>query len=284
MSWSDLPADLVAAIAERISAHADLARFRSACPSWRSASAEHAARCRAPLLLLPSQDHFTADRRFWSLAEDIIAKIPVPAARRHPFLFASPRGWVLAVDHYFSATLIHTFTGASAALPELPPAFRDIVNNIVLRDMVWDQSPRGVVIMRGKGAPCAFFCWREGDGGSTTRWSLVECPQLAEISSVTYCDDDGGEIFYLFDGGTGKTAALDGATFAVAAVIEPPPSLMPMPQHLRRGAAVWEWDRRKPEFTSTLVVSFGELLLIVRTRPLHHPGGSNGSGELFKAF
>ena len=56
MGWSDLPADLVGAIAGRLATElADLARFRSVCPSWRLASTAHAARRCLPLLLLPTQ-------------------------------------------------------------------------------------------------------------------------------------------------------------------------------------------------------------------------------------
>ncbi|XP_044444567.1 uncharacterized protein [Triticum aestivum] len=37
MSWTDLPAELLTAIADRIGKHDDFARFRTVCPSWRSA-------------------------------------------------------------------------------------------------------------------------------------------------------------------------------------------------------------------------------------------------------
>lgn len=47
-----------------------------------------------------------------------------------------------------------------------------------------------------------------GDEGSTTRWNPVECPQLAEVSSITYCNDD-GKTFYLFDGETRKRTVED---------------------------------------------------------------------------
>jgi hypothetical protein len=214
MSWSDLPADLVAAITDRVTHHADFACFRSVCPSWRSASAPHAARRRVPLLLLPAEYQLRVDRHLWSLADDSVAEIPLPAAVGF-FLFASPRGWTLAVDHYFSAALLHPFTGASAGgLPELPPSFRGDLT--VRRDMVWDHSPQHtVVIARLTTKVSCFFC-RPGDGS----WTPMECSEeIGQVSSVTYCDG----AFYLFDGETRRTVGVDSETFAVAAVIEPPP-------------------------------------------------------------
>lgn len=255
MGWSDLPAELVAAIADRITEHADLARFRSVCPSWRSASAAHAARRRVPLLLLPCQVYSSVNRRLWSLTDDRIVVTPMPAARGRSFLFASTHGWMLGVAGDFSATLVHPFTGASAILPSLPSSFRDNDEKI-LRDMVWDWSPHAVMVSTSKGA---FFC-RPGDGA----WSPAGCSQLAAISSITYCNG----AFYLFDGDTRKTTVLDATNFAVVEVIEQPALEMP---------------NRWCESESTLVVSSADLLLIVRTRLLH-PGGFHGSGELFKAF
>ncbi|XBH70713.1 hypothetical protein VPH35_098318 [Triticum aestivum] len=275
MSWSDLPADLVAAVADRIGDHADFACFHSVCPSWHSASAAHGARRSAPLLLLPAENHFRetrVDRRVWSLADDTIASIPAPAARGNNFHFASPRGWTLAVTSDFSATLLHPFTGASASLPTLPPS---LCFEFIVRDMAWDRSPHGVMIGVERSAPttreylCAFFC-RPGDRS----WSPVECSELDQVSSITYCDCDG--VFYLFDGETRKTVGPYSETFAVASVIQPPEMLVP--EHLRRGAP---WDRRKVE--STLIVSSSDFLVIVRTHLLH-PGETVGSRELFKAF
>ncbi|XBI81998.1 hypothetical protein VPH35_090791 [Triticum aestivum] len=278
MSWSDLPADLLAGITDRmsepnmanpnalraqceslsllgsfmwmrapythgsflslpahtLSEHADLARLRSVCPSWRSASAVHAARrCSS----CPPN------------TSPIVVKISVPAARGSSFLSASPQGWALAVDSDFSATLLHPFTGASASLPALLRSLSLSVNFIV-RDMVWDRSPHAVMMARTGRQEQA-------------RWSA---------RSITYCDG----VFHLFDGETRRTVGLDSETFAVAAVIQPP--VMLMPEHLRRGAP---WNRRRAE--STLVVSPGDLLVIVRTHLLL-PGASDGSRELFKAF
>ncbi|VAH08146.1 unnamed protein product [Triticum turgidum subsp. durum] len=173
MSWSDLPAELVAGIADRITEHADLARFRSVCPSWRSASAEHAARRRVPLLLLPSQQNSRVNRRLWSLADDSITEIPMPAACGRSFLFASPRGWTLAVADDFSATLLHPFTGASESLPALPPSFHDGYQ-MILRDMVWDRSPDAVMVSQGCHRSKGLFkAFRADRGNLAAGWSEV---------------------------------------------------------------------------------------------------------------
>jgi len=140
MSWSDLPVDIAAAIADRITELADLARFRSVCASWRSASTAHAARRRVPLLLLPTQYHGTVlNRRVWSLADDSLAEVQLPAARGRSFLFASSHGWTLAVSgRDLSATLVHPFTGASSDLPALPFSSRGDHSEAVLRELAWE--------------------------------------------------------------------------------------------------------------------------------------------------
>ncbi|XBI90752.1 hypothetical protein VPH35_028303 [Triticum aestivum] len=249
MSWPDLPAELIARIADRITSHADLARFRSVCPSWRSASAEHAACRRVPLLLLPTEDHFGVNRPLWSLADDTVVEVPVPAVRGFSFLYASPHGWTLGVADDLSATLLHPFTSASESLPALPPSFRDNGQEI-LCDMVWDKSPDAVMVSPRMGA---YFCrLRPGDGP----WSPVGgCSQGADhVSSITYCD--------------GTVNLLDGRaeTFDVAAVIEPPD--MAAPPH--------SW--LEPE--SALIVSSGELLLIpsARTAGARRPRGRRSPG------
>lgn len=266
MSWSDLPAELLTAIADGIGKHDDFARFRAVCPSWRSASEVPAAcrRARAPLLLLPARGAYEwprpVDRRLWSLVDGSITKIHVPAASCRPFLFASPQGWTLAVGYYSSATLLHPFTGASADLPELPSWFGEKT----IRDMVWDRSPRTVMIGLANnpfGRFHAFFC-RLGDES----WSPLQCADLAQVSNVTYCDG----AFYLFDGDTRKTVTVDSEAFAVTAVIEPP--TLEIPEHLRRGRT-----------QSTLVVSSDELLVIVRSHLLIR-ASFYVSGELFRAF
>uniref|UniRef100_A0ACD5XX33 Uncharacterized protein n=1 Tax=Avena sativa TaxID=4498 RepID=A0ACD5XX33_AVESA len=265
MGWSDLPADLVAVLADRTTDHADFACFRSVCPSWRSASAAHAARRRVPLLLLPAEYQLRVDLHLWSLADDSIAEIPLPAALGS-FLFASPRGWALAVDQHFSAAVLHPFTGASAALPELPPSFRADIT--VRRDMVWDHSPQHTVVIARRSQTTkllsCFFC-RPGDGF----WSAVECSEeIGQVSGITYFDG----AFYLFDGETLRTVGVDSETFAAVAVIEPPTVTLVTPDERLR-----PWNRRKAE--STLVVSSADDFLVIDRR--HELGGPyGGSGEV----
>ncbi|CAM0955185.1 unnamed protein product [Alopecurus aequalis] len=262
MSWCELPADIVSGIADRITEHADLACFRSVCPSWRSASSAHAARHRVPLLLVPSQVS-SVNLILWSLVDDRIVEMPVPAARGFYFLFASPRGWTLGVGpHDLSAKLLHPITGASESLPALPPSFRGD-DRKTLRDMVWDRSPAAIMVSPRKGA---FFYRLSPCGGGS--WSPVaRCSQDAHrVSSITYCDG----TFYLLDGSARRVIAVDGTTFAVTAVIEPPDMVSPR-------------TYCGPE--STLIASPGELLLIVRTSLLfevvYH--SSEGFLKVFRA-
>jgi hypothetical protein len=266
VSWSDLPFDLVGGVADRITGHADFARFRSVCPSWRSASAVHAARRRIPLLLVPTAGS-------WSLADGSISQTPMPTSRSLPFRFASlsfrfasPRGWAFSVTIDFAVTLQNPFTGASESLPALPSPFR--VYRSTLQNMLWDRSPDAVMVSPGPGKG-AYFCRLPAPDGGL--WSPVAgCSQAADTSSITYCDG----TFYLLDGRTRRIMAVDGTTFAVASVIEPPDMVAPSPTR--------SW--RTPE--TTLVASSGELLLMVRSHLLFKAGCRNDSESegLFKAF
>uniref|UniRef100_A0A0D9WHD1 F-box domain-containing protein n=1 Tax=Leersia perrieri TaxID=77586 RepID=A0A0D9WHD1_9ORYZ len=274
-TWSDLPPELVGAIAERLTSHADLARFRSVCPSWRSASADQAARRRVvPLLLLLSQHGSRRSRRVWHPADDTLGEIPLPAGRGRSFLFGSTRGWTLGVSaDLSSATLVDPYTGASADLPPLPSSFRRGDGSgggrvVIPRDLVWDWSPRAVVVSPGKGA---IFC-RPGDGS----WSspVAAAAVDARVTSITYCDGK----FYLFDGATRKTLAVDAATFSDVAVIEPPPQL---DQEMR----AWPSWRRYEASLAVDVSSSDELLLLVRTQLLHPVcSGWTMDKKFFKAF
>ncbi|KAM0863429.1 hypothetical protein ACQ4PT_044600 [Festuca glaucescens] len=232
----------------------------------RSASAVHAARRRVPLLLVPTVGS-------WSLADDSISQTPMPTSRSLPFRFASlsfrfasPRGWALSVTIDFAVTLQNPFTGASESLPALPSPFR--VYRSTLQNMLWDRSPDAVMVSPGPGKG-AYFCRLPApDGGS---WSPVAgCSQATDTSSITYCDG----TFYLLEGRTRKVMAVDGTTFAVAYVIEPPDMVAPSPTR--------SW--RTPE--TTLVASSGELLLIVRSHLLFKAGCRDDSESegLFKAF
>jgi hypothetical protein len=167
-------------------------------------------------------------------------------------------------SHDLSAKLLHPVTGASESLPALPPSFRDDDRKII-RDMAWDRSPDAIMVSPGKGG---FFCRLRPCGGGS--WSPIDgCLQDAggHVTSITYCDG----MFYLLDGSARRVMAVDGATFSVAAVIEPPD--MVLPPHL--------WL----EPNSTLIASPGELLLIVRTSLLfevvYH--SSEGFVKIFRA-
>jgi hypothetical protein len=163
----------------------------------------------------------------------------------------------------FAVTLQNPFTGASESLPALPSPFR--VYRSTLQNMLWDRSPDAVMVSPGPGKG-AYFCRLPApDGGS---WSPVAgCSQAADTSSITYCDG----TFYLLDGSTRRVMAVDGATFAVAGVIEPPDMVLP--------------TRFWLEPNSVLVASSGELLLIVRTSLLlevvYH--SSEGFLKIFRA-
>ncbi|KAL6609844.1 hypothetical protein ACP70R_039813 [Stipagrostis hirtigluma subsp. patula] len=253
MSWSDLRADLVTAIAGRFTDLADLSSFRSVCPSWRSASAAHAARRRVPLLLVPNGDHRTGfNHGVWSLTDDRLREIPLLSACNFPYIFASHNGWMLVVKYNLSVTLVHPSAGGSADLPMVPGWFHGDIEER-LGDMAWDRSSHGVVVsMPYMGV---FFC-RPGDRS----WRPIVGCSCAFVTSVTYCDG----AFFLLAGR--KVMVVDAGTMAVAAVIEPPPAVKATPGWL---------------YKISLVVSPDEFLL-VRT-PLHYSVSNGLRVKVFRA-
>ncbi|CAN6239630.1 unnamed protein product [Urochloa humidicola] len=204
--WSDLPFELLTDISAGITELADIARFRSVCCSWRSASGDAAAAPppQPPWLLLPS-------RLFFSPREDRIYPnllVPRPAAeRRRLRLYASPRAWTLAVDPTnLAASLVHPFTGATRPLPTLPAFFKET------DDLAWDWSPHGVMVSCGEGI---LFC-----RASACNASWAPLPALADCSatSINYA----AARFFVFEEDVCRTTVVDALTLDVAAVIPAP--------------------------------------------------------------
>ncbi|KAL6841312.1 hypothetical protein ACP4OV_028830 [Aristida adscensionis] len=271
-TWSDLPADIASAIAGRLTDRADLSRFRSVCPSWRSGSAAHAARRRVPFLLLPTESYggAAAGRRAWSLAGDRLRNIPVPEAAGRSFLFASGHGWMLAVaERDLSAALVYPFAGGDLRLPALPASsFGDggEEKDKLIRDLSWDWSPHGVVVSTRVSGACLWD--DEGKGAFFSRpgdesWTPVGSPSAC-VTGVTYC----GGAFYLLEGSTCKVTAVDAETLVVAAVIAPPELGIP------------SWGR---EANLAAGPPGGEILLAVRTALLHSGVVTNKVVKVFRA-
>ncbi|CAN6253834.1 unnamed protein product [Urochloa humidicola] len=221
VGWSDLPSELLTDVAAGIAELADIARFRSVCSSWRSASGAAAAAPppQPPWLLLPSGLFFSPreDRIYPNLL------LPRPAADRRRRLYASPHVWTLAVDPTdLAASLVHPFTGATRPLPTLPAMFKET------DDLAWDWSPHGVMVSCGEGV---LFCFASAsDSAPPFAASWAPIPALADCSTTTinYAADQ----FFVFEEDVCRTTIVDALTLDVAAVLPVPAVDLPAEGHL----------------------------------------------------
>nr|CAB3485011.1 unnamed protein product [Digitaria exilis] len=222
--WSNLPSDLLRLIAQRSrDAVTGLAAFRSVCRTWRAAVGP------APRLLLP---------RAGSASDPTL-------------VFPLARGWSIVVDaRDASCHLSHLATGATAALPKLTNAVRDIYGHRPDAVRSWafhrtyaaftyslrfaihvppgDSDPlaaaAGMTVMMYHlmhGRTGMLFC-RPGDAA----WTKVKKPSPLQHGCLRYGFFDfvyhDGKMFGM--GGTnGQMAVYDAATLDVLHVVGAPP-------------------------------------------------------------
>ncbi|KQK00684.1 uncharacterized protein LOC100842772 [Brachypodium distachyon] len=206
--WADLQPELLRIVTGGITELADIARFRSVCTTWRDASVEAAAAPppQPPWLVLPS----SPSRLFFCPREDRLypdLRLPVPAHHRRRRLYASPHGWILAIDPTdLAASLLHPFTGAARPLPPLPGFFAET------DDLAWDMSPHGVMVSCGEGV---LFCALDPIAES---WAPIPAMADCNVSSINYALGD----FFVFEEDVCRTTIVDAITLAVQAVVPAP--------------------------------------------------------------
>ncbi|XWS29138.1 hypothetical protein CRYUN_Cryun24cG0002500 [Craigia yunnanensis] len=124
--WSELPADLVRTIEERLSFYQDKVRCRCICSSWRSALPEmpHQKRHLLPWLLVPIKNKNRAGTSFGFFdpleKKDHCLQLSDPQGKGMLFR-GSSHGWIVNVENNTSICLINPLTGAQV---QLPPRFK----------------------------------------------------------------------------------------------------------------------------------------------------------------
>ncbi|KAF3336806.1 F-box protein [Carex littledalei] len=233
MGWSDLPSELVIAIAGNLTEFTDHLRFRSVCSHWRSSFQSHTLHLppQLPWLTLPS----TSSTHLYSLSEDRIYANPLPSIADNSNIFGSSSGWFLSVrdlNRHVTFSLINPFTGASIGLPSPDPC--STLSNAMADTLVWDRSDSVVVVASCSTKSHLFYC-RLGEAA----WATIESQQHRLASSITFYEGR----FYILHAYTHEIVVLDGETLEQVTVI---PYLS---SHVE----------------AHLLVSSGELLLLVKS-------------------
>ena len=120
--WSELAADLVRTIEEKLSFYQDKVRCRCICSSWRSALPKmpHQKRDLLPWLLVPlkSKSGTGTSFGFFDLLEKKVHGLELSDPQGKGMLFrGSSHGWVVNIENNTSICLINPLTGAQVQLP-----------------------------------------------------------------------------------------------------------------------------------------------------------------------
>ncbi|XP_078178992.1 F-box/kelch-repeat protein At1g64840-like [Carex rostrata] len=208
MGWSDLPSELVIAIAGNLTEITDHLRLRSVCSHWRS-SFQSTSLClppQLPWLALPS----TSSTHLYSLSEDRIYSNPLPSIADNSNLFGSSSGWFLSVrarNCHITFSLINPFTGASIGLPSPDPC--SSLSYAMTDTLIWDRSDSVIVV---KCSTSSHLCYcRLGEAA----WALIESQQHRMASSITFYEGR----FYILHPYTHEIVVLNGETLEQVTVI-----------------------------------------------------------------
>ncbi|XP_078153030.1 F-box/kelch-repeat protein At2g24250-like [Carex rostrata] len=236
--WSDLPTELVIAIAGNLTEFTDHLRFQSVCSHWRSSFLSHSHTLRLPQQLPWLAFPSTSSTHFYSLSEDRVYSNPPPMVADNSKLFGSSSGWLLSVsgrNRPITASLVNPFTGALIELPCLDPC-SPLWNGMVYT-LVWDRSDLVVVTGSTRG-PRIFYC-RLGE----STWASIEYP-YSTPHSITFYEGR----FYILNFSACQTVVLDGETLEQITVIDAPYNDYPIWTHLFVSSgellvlATWNYD------------------------------------------
>ncbi|KAJ1695371.1 hypothetical protein LUZ63_012069 [Rhynchospora breviuscula] len=141
MSWSELPPELLAAIAEKLTEPGDHLRFRCVCSKWLTST--HCLTIppfqKIPWLILPSDLSSSSSYHLYSFSEDRLNKLCLPHCAQGSNLIrgSTARGWLLASRNDQLLHLINPFN------PYYVKSKFSMVMNYysAVNHLSWDISP-----------------------------------------------------------------------------------------------------------------------------------------------
>ncbi|KAG1361090.1 putative F-box/kelch-repeat protein [Cocos nucifera] len=164
--WTQLPLELIRAVAAKLGNIFDHARFRGVCSAWRSAASPFDPR-QSPWLLLPFHPSAAAARSFLDPASLRVVTADLPDTA-HRWLFGSAHGWLIGLGPQTDSaavSLLNPFTRAQIHLPPLPAILSPFTTKAALTSNP-ASSPAIVAIWRYK----RLYFYRLGD----ENWTMID--------------------------------------------------------------------------------------------------------------
>ncbi|XP_047329684.1 F-box protein SKIP23-like [Impatiens glandulifera] len=122
VDWSELPPEMISAIADQLKLHIDYIRFRAVCKSWRLSTKTIPIHLpsQLPWLMLPQNGAYQTRRRgFFSISSNKLHFLNLPEASHRRRSCGSSHGWLVILDESPSIFLLNPLTRERINLPPL---------------------------------------------------------------------------------------------------------------------------------------------------------------------
>ncbi|OAY59834.1 putative F-box protein At5g55150 [Manihot esculenta] len=192
--WSDLPADLLLQIAQKIYSFEDLFAFSLVSRACNEVALEENSKRSsntAPWLILPEKNGTASEsREFLSLYRGRVSRLLLPEAKGKQCL--SSQGWLMIIEFQREISLVHPISHLKISLPQIIRStdfFTDKISKFVLSSNPSSNSDFRVMAIYGGDKRLA--CCRPGDEEWTKiRTSSSPCTDLINYKGQFCVLDD----------------------------------------------------------------------------------------------
>ena len=242
-NWSNLPADMISEIADRLPNFKDVEAVSSVCNPWRDACLEMKTRRPTWPWLMFSDTIDIGPRRFLNMCDGRHYQIELPSIRERR-CWGSPHGCVVALNSDYEIHIEHLIRRVGIALPPLNTIRRlapreewfCLVHNF---NLFKDPSHKFSFLVTAIFGPMKQLAFarvassRGGEGEALSRghgeWAIVNNPKNFKFKDVVHFKD---QIFGLCDNGMLVRLVLDALGSGELQVIAFKPQDVKKPQKL----------------------------------------------------
>ncbi|XP_050245278.1 uncharacterized protein LOC126693366 [Quercus robur] len=243
-NWSNLPADMISEIVDRLPNFKDISAISSVCNPWRDACLEMKTKRPTWPWLMFSDTIDIGPRRFLNMCDGRHYQLELPSIRERR-CWGSPHGCVVAVSSDYEIRIEHLIKRVGIALPPLNTIRRlapreewfRLVHNF---NLFKDPSHKFSFLVSAIFGPMNQLAFarvassRGGEGEALSRrghgeWAIVNNPNNFKFKDVVHFKD---QIFGLCDNGMLVHFVLDAPGSAEVQVIASKPHDVKKPQKL----------------------------------------------------